>query len=184
MTFDIDLFIKRALEVTTLVKYAHLHGAETKYLWDVMLEANNSLSQLAIKAMTSEEISELARMIVDTQKKVIEKEEIPYVDDLEYYNQGRLLIYFATLSGYMGTAEIVSEGFFNFWDYPPYSTWVYWFPSTEKTFEHLLAWIPPEFIWEADEAADLVAEAHIVFATEKDFIADYKSILANAGLLI
>ena len=87
MTFDIDLFIKRALEVTTLVKYAHLRGAETKHLWDVMLEANNSLYQLAIKAMTTEETVELARVVVDTQKKVIEKEDILYLNDLEYYKQ-------------------------------------------------------------------------------------------------
>lgn len=184
MTFDIDLFIKRALEVTTLVKYAHLRGAETRHLWDVMLEANNSLSQLAIKAVASEEISELATKVIDTQKKVIEKQEIPYVDDLEYYEQGHLLICFTTLSTHMGTAEIVSQGFFDSLDYPPYSTWVYWFPSTEKTFEHLLAWIPPEFSEDANEATKSVAEEHILFATETDFIADYKSILENASLLI
>lgn len=184
MKFDIDTFINRVLEVTTLVKYARSRGTEINHLWDVMLEANDSFSQLAIQAMTSEEISELVKVIIDIQKQVVKKEDIPSVNDLEYYKQGQLLVCYMTISTRMGTAETVSHGFFNSFDYPPYSTWLYWFPSTEKSFEHLLAWIPPEFIEDANAAANFVAEEHILFVTEEDFITDYKSILSKAGLLI
>ncbi|MEL7435581.1 MAG: hypothetical protein AAFN11_16655, partial [Chloroflexota bacterium] len=62
-------------------------------------------------------------------------------------------------------------------------TWLYWIPETESEIEHLLAWVPPEFVKDANEAILSVAEQHIIPATQKDFTPNYKKILADNNLL-
>lgn len=183
--FDINLFMQRVHHVTTLVKHACTYDKTAKQLWKLIL--NDSIDLLkftTLPLISGDEHPKIAEMVFSTQKSLVDKLEINKASNLEYYKCGRLLVCFVTISTYMGTAETVSRGLFDDVDFPPYCTWLCWIPETKQSIEHLLVWIPPEFIKDATDAVEMVAEGHLVFATDEEFKADYKPILMKLGLLV
>jgi hypothetical protein len=85
-----------------------------------------------------------------------------------------------------GTAEFVSRGFFNFVNYPPYSTWLYYVQSDDietSGLSHLIAWIPPEYMDAGIMGLESSPDPSLCFMTDTDFGTSYKPKLAELDLL-
>ena len=96
---------------------------------------------------------------------------------------GRLLAYFPDDNLADGVAEMVSDGFFDVNNIPPYDTWV-WVVRNTRTFEYanheqgeteanyLVAWVPPDFIPLASRGIDVNPEGCILWldTMEDEFV--------------
>ena len=56
--------------------------------------------------------------------------------------EGRLLAHFVGHSNHNNLTADYSGGYFDFWDTPPWDTWVHWVDQEDL----LVSWVPPEFV--------------------------------------
>jgi len=90
----------------------------------------------------------------------------PAITDPESLLGGKLLVYFPDANLSDGTAQLVSRGFFDVHNVPPWDTWIALADDAngDPSFEqYLVCWVPPEFIGCAQEGIDANPEGCIVW---------------------
>lgn len=188
--FNIDLFIKRIQIVTTLVSLAKSEDNGFKSLWSIIeKEAPDYFSPTLtiVDPSTKPEIhKEIADAVFAKQLLALEKAQTDTVSNFDYYRQGRLITFSPAISLHDGTAQADTGGYYDFVNYPPYSTWLYWFfeKETDWTDPRLVAWVPPEHVELATMGMMTIPEESIVFVSDESFQSCYKPILSKHNLLI
>jgi hypothetical protein len=90
----------------------------------------------------------------------------------ELAGQGRLMVYFPDLDLCDGAAEVMTDGWFDVFNCPPWDTWVGFYrddrPAGDSTASYLVAWVPPAFIDVAGRGMDANPEQCIAWLDETD----------------
>ena len=133
------------------------------------------------------DIFDKRRKLLSTEKSVVTPKPVDLAG-------GRLLIFIISLSLFDGTAEVVSQGFFDVFNYPPADTWVYVGlerdrsskgrePDVKRNLYYLVSWIPPQALNLAQEAIDLNAEECIQWIEDVDFDFEFIKLLEAEGFV-
>lgn len=103
--------------------------------------------------------------------------------------QGQLLILYSGTATSDGVAQIETSGYFDFDNYPPWDTWVYYQTENKQRDQvgYLIAWVAPEFIDGVHGAIESCADESILWLTDltdKDLSVSVKEALKAAHLWI
>jgi hypothetical protein len=190
-TFNLPLFMNRLAETIAWCNYRLAQDATPESLRKVLPkpEPYGTFSE-------SEEFLEFASGLFVTRSHLIQSSGLllPSPEEIRQY-EGRLLIFLPDCAfASDGVAELASDGFFDFMEYPPWDTWIYavdepvigsgspekpeWLPGTE-----LVSLVPPQFVKKVQSAIESTADQAIFWIEDLEFPTPYKIALQNAGLL-
>ncbi len=189
--FDLNTFIKNSGATVAWCNHVIEMSRTHQALWETISDQSEylkSFSSRQIAEFSEAERSELANKVFEARLELLSRKSI-IADESSLaasLRSGELLAFFPTETFNDGTAEVVTGGYFNYFNWPPFSTWVYY--VGEKTISqpqipHLICWIPPEFVDLASDGIDLSPDLSLVRLTSADLDTCYKPMLVQAGLL-
>ena len=161
--FDLEQFIQSMIETVVWCRHRLNETNNDKALWS-LIDTNINLVHVS-----DEEIKQHCERIIAERSNRVHYIEIPkYEDLLPVIRQGRLMIFFYPCTMNMGTAQIVSDEYFDFSNYPPCDTWVYHVDENpdENRVEYLIAWVPPQFLERAQEGVETTPDESILWVTD------------------
>lgn|GEM_PF-4167100 len=85
-----------------------------------------------------------------------------------------------------GIAEIISDRFLDFFEYPPWGSWIYFISSDdmkraglEKTSTHIISWVPPQFVEGVKRAIPQNIDGAVLTLEEAKDIFEYLEIIED-----
>ena len=189
--FDLNKFLQNAVSTVALCNHIINQSLAQKGLWETISKKSEyieSLSSRDLSELTETGRRELAGKVFEVRADLISQESIVInnskpIPDLR---SGELLAFFPTETFNDGTAELLTDGYFNYFNWPPFSTWIYYVAErsiSEPETPHLICWIPPDFVDLAADGIDLSPDLSLARLDSEDLNACYKPILIEAGLL-
>jgi hypothetical protein len=165
---DFVLFEQRLIE--TMI-FCHHISAETQghsVLWNAFNDKSEFLSSLVDEMLRDNDFDwqTTAKIIFDLRK--IYVETLPLRANPPIDKTGKIIVYFPDINLFDGASEIESEGYFNFIDCPPSSTWLYYHEGGEALLRHIIAWIPSDYLEKATIGVLVVCCGAIEFLDELD----------------
>jgi hypothetical protein len=177
--FDTQLFIKRAVRTVAWCLHRLELSGDTAALWSILPPQYAPLHRLSDEARQP-----VLAPIFETQARfydsLAQKPDSEYLDD---FRRGRIVVFFPDVTLSDGVAQIESSGFFDYDNYPPFDTWLYYVNRTDGLIAQVLAWVPPPFIKHTDNAIQMCAEECIVFLTDWQEPC-YIDVLRQANMLV
>jgi len=95
-------------------------------------------------------------------------------------SSGKLLVFFPEISMHDVAAESASNGFFEIGNAPPWDTWVDYLKVDKNGNQHLLAWIPPNYIETANRGIEVAPDENILWLENLQGSLNYASDLLTA----
>jgi hypothetical protein len=173
MSMDFALFEKRLLETMTFCHHLLEEKKEHAILWDAIAEKSELLSKSEIDKLNSEDWSARTTTLFEIRAKYLET--LYLFGELPMDREGKIIIYFPDLTLFDGTAELCSEGFFNFYDAPPPSTWLYFVEGNEGICQYIIAWVPSECLQLATFGVEVICCGATIFLDDAEFKGNYKT---------
>ncbi|MGB7339272.1 MAG: hypothetical protein WBC91_10310 [Phototrophicaceae bacterium] len=181
--FDVKLLKNRVKNAVNWYMSMFNATTSTSDLWTSLKPSSmafdlSSTSNAELKLMTSE--------VFNLQLKRLEN--VKSVSETSYraiYESGHLGIFFPELSVLDRVPEVVSKGFFEPSNYPPFGTWIYFVDENELVnpkLMHIVFWIPPNFVQPVTDAISSCPDGSLVLMATARKIC-YKKILSYHGLL-
>ena len=92
------------------------------------------------------------RVFKERKRRLDPNRNLPILDKINLQG-GSLVVFLADHAcAWDGIAEIESRGYFDYFEYPPWDSWVYFVSrndmevaGSKKASTHLIAWVPPQF---------------------------------------
>ena len=139
------------------------------------------------------EVLELIQQVITKRRMLLESNNIKIMTTERVNLSGGKLLVFASELAFAndGVVELISHGFFDYYGYPAWDTWVYCYTqqaerstNNGQIFEvfHIICWIPAELVEIVNHAIDGNADKAIFWVSEAPDDVTYKAILANEDL--
>ena len=83
--------------------------------------------------------------------------------------KGKLIVHFPNMNLACGVAEVITNGFFDHNNVPPWDTWVGYFKDSSKHTQeasYLISWVPPVFIASVDKAINAIPEECVLWLSD------------------
>lgn len=178
--FDLEAFIQSLIETVVWCRH-HLEGQEGDVTWSLTGDESE------LWHLTDEQLKQHSERIIAERSEKVKSLVMPsYGDILPIIQQGRFLIFYPGTTTSDGVAKIVSDGYFDYDNYPPWDTWVYYKVEDNHSvyLGSLIAWVAPEFVGRVRHAIESCSDESILWLTDHRNTISFREALKAANLWI
>jgi hypothetical protein len=175
--FDLEPFIQSLIETVVWCRHHLKEDDNPDILWTVTDE------QMRFSYLDNTLVEPFYYRVIAARSAQVARLPIPeYEDILPLMQQGRFAIFLYTCTTADTAAGIVSQGFFDPFNSPPWATWVYHVEPLPNFAEYIIAWIPSQFIDQAGNGIDVCSDESILWLTDERLDIPFKAALEAAHL--